>query len=285
MKPKWIVQTNIFKEKAVQRMIECFKRQNLPWEAVTIIPFSDSIPQIESYDGPIIAYGTTTLMRNLNREKCWFPGMWYNTTTFRPSVWGNELKSFWLNQDNEFFKLEDFSKIKDFFKKHGICFMRPDSDLKLFDGGVFDYYEFESWYKRLEINIETGTYKNLSKNTTVLLSPKKSIIREWRYVIVDKEIAAWSMYKENGSLFTTSDPLYKNENVNSMALEICKNDWQLSEAYVVDFCETKDNNVFMIELNTFNASGFYDCDIMSIIYNASKLAEKQWLDKSLKGIK
>jgi hypothetical protein len=278
MKPKWIVQTNIFKEEAVQRMIECFKRQNLEYEAVTIIPFSNTtIPEIKSYNGPIIAYGTTTLMRNLDKEKCWFPGIWYNKETFRPSVWGNKLKSFWLNKDCEFFKLKDFSKIKDYFKKHKICFMRPDSDLKLFDGGVFDYYDFESWYKRLEINIKTKTYKNLSKDTVVLLSPKKKIIKEWRYVIVDKEIAAWSMYKENGSLFTSSNPLYKNESIHSLALEISKKEWQLSEAYVVDLCEIEDHNIFMIELNTFNASGFYKCDIMSIIYNASNLAEKQWL--------
>ncbi|HUU88348.1 MAG TPA: ATP-grasp domain-containing protein [Candidatus Glassbacteria bacterium] len=276
MKTKWILQTNIFKEKAVQRMIDCFERLNLLWEAVTIIPFSDTIPKIEPYEGPIVAYGTTTLMRNLDRAQCWFPGMWYNAETFRPSIWGNKLEYIWLNRDSKFFILEDFHQIKEYFKEHGIVFMRPDSDLKLFDGGVFDFYEFESWYKRLEINIETQTYKNLSKDTVVLLSPKKNIIREWRCVIIDKHVVAWSLYKANGALFTSSSPLHNNPEVSYMANHIAKKDWQLSKAYVVDICETKNNDIYMIELNTFNASGFYDCDITSIVHHASKLAEKQW---------
>lgn len=276
MKPKWVVQTNIFKEKAVQRMTKCFERLDLPWEAVTIIPFSDTIPEISPYEGPIVAYGTTTLMKNLDRERCWSPGMWYNAVTFRPSIWGKKLDYIWLNKEGIFVQLKHYETIKRYFAENGIVFMRPDSDLKLFDGGVFDFYEFESWYKRLEINIETGTYKNLSKDTVVLLSPKKNIIREWRYVIIDKEVVAWSLYKANGSLFTSSDPLHNNPYAACIANHIAKKDWQLSKAYVVDICETENHDIHMIELNTFNASGFYDCDIMSIIYHASQLAEKEW---------
>ena len=51
MKTKWILQTNIFKEKAVEKMIECFQRQDLPFDLVKIIPFSDELPiGITEYD-------------------------------------------------------------------------------------------------------------------------------------------------------------------------------------------------------------------------------------------
>jgi len=276
MKAKWILQTNIFKEKCVQKMIDCFKRQNIPYQCIKIIPFSDELPEIDPYDGPIVAYGTTTLMINMDRDRRWFPGMWYDNKTFRPSVWGNKLKHLWLNRENLFVNLEHFETIKRYFKEHGFVFMRPDSDLKLFDGAVFDFYEFKLWYDRLEVNIESGTYKNLSKETVVLLSPKHEILHEWRYVIVDKQIAAWSMYKSQGMLFKSSDPAHKSSAVDYMVNHIAKKDWQLAPAYVVDICETSNNDIHMIELNTFNASGFYDCDIMNIIHHASQLAEKQW---------
>ena len=66
MKAKWILQTNIFKEEAVDHMLRALKILDYPHDLVKIIPFSDNLPEgITPYDGPVIAYGTTTLLRNI----------------------------------------------------------------------------------------------------------------------------------------------------------------------------------------------------------------------------
>lgn len=279
MKPKWILQTNIFKEDCIERMVSAFERQSVPYEMVKIIPFSDELPEIEPYDGPIIAYGTTTLLRNVDREQCWYPGMWYDSLLFKPFVWGTyHYPDIWLNSKARFFILQEFREIKKEFRKHGRLFIRPNSDLKLFDGGVFDFYEFEKWYERLEIGIETGTYKILDKKTEILTAPVVPIVTEWRYVICDHKVIAGSRYKWNGRLFQSSKAEHMDDGANELAQQIAERRWQMSEVYVADICQTQ-RGYKMIELNTFNAAGLYDCDVMSVIHHVSEQAEKQWKER------
>ncbi len=276
MKTKWILQTNIFKEDCIERMVDAFERLKVSYELVKIIPFSDELPKIEPHDGPVVAYGTTTLLRNVDREKCWYPGMWYDSILFKPSVWGTYYYSdLWLNDRARYFLLSEFEGIKNEFRKHGQLFIRPDSDLKLFDGDVFDFYVFEMWYERLEIGIDTGTFKLLNKRTEVLTSPVVPILSEWRYVICNRTVIAGSRYKLRGRLYQSSRFEDMDEGANELAKQIANRYWQLSDVYVVDICQTQ-HGYKMIELNTFNAAGLYDCDVMCVIHYVSEQAEKQW---------
>jgi len=282
MEVKWILQTNIFRERCIERMIETFERQNILYEPIEIIPFSDELPKIKPHNGPIVAYGTTTLLRSIDREKCWYPGMWYDNTTFKPSVWGIRFKNDWLNNKSKFFFLSEFENIKDEFLKHGQLFIRPNSDLKLFNGDVFDFYEFEKWYENLEIRIESCAYKNLDKNAEISTAPVHNILSEWRYVICNKKVIAGSKYRYRGRLYQSSKPEDMDEGANLLTKNIADNRWQLSRVYVVDICKTK-NDYKIIEFNTFNASGLYDCDIMSVVHDVTKQAERQWKNKNNQG--
>jgi len=275
MKTKWILQTNIFKEEAVDKMISCFQRQNIPYDLVKIIPFSNELPEgITEWNGPVIAYGTSTLLRLITKRKEYYPGMWFNEETFKPSVWGNKFGDKWLNKGSEVLKLHDV--INHFTNKP--LFLRPNSDFKLFSGDVFYKYEFEKWYERLEKGIEDGRYVNLRTNTEVTISQVKNILAEWRFVIIDKKVITYSRYKLNDRLSISAKKIDILDGALQLATEIAEDEWQISEAYVLDICQLV-NSYKIIEVNCFNASGLYDCDAMNIVHSASELANKQWLNK------
>ncbi len=272
MKTKWILQTNIFKEKAVDKMIECFKRQDIQYDLVQIIPFSDELPKgITDYDGPVIAYGTTTLLRNITKSKKFFPGMWYDENTFKPSVWGNKHAG-WLNWRG---RIIPMYMIADAFKHHKQGFIRPDDDLKTFTSGVITRDEFMKWYKY----IEEGKIENLTTSTKALICGVIPIEAEWRFVIINRDVITGSMYKRYNQLYTSGEKIDIPDGAIKLANIIAKDSWQVSSAYTLDICKIPNeyNDVFkFVEINCLNSSGFYECDVMSIIYNANILAEREW---------
>jgi hypothetical protein len=277
METKWIVQSNLFKEECVDEMIGILQRLNIPYELVKLIPFADGLPEVEKYEGPIVAVGTTSLIRNIDKYKTWFPGVWYNRHTFKPSVWGPKFGDLYLNHDFKIVKLKDVLKL--FKDEYDTLFVRPDSDLKLFTGASFYKYEFEKWFDDICLNIESGTYRILKLDTDVSVSSDKHIFAEWRFVIADKEVVTGSRYYYDGHKSESSNPADFHQQVIDIAKQVAENDYQLSSSYVVDICLTQKNEYKIIELNCVNGSGWYKCDVSKIIQFLSNLAEKEYYNR------
>lgn len=274
MKTRWILQTNIFKEKAVNHMIDCFKRLNIEYDLVEIIPFSDELPDglLDEYDMPVVIYGTTTLIYASYERDDIYPGVWFSEQTFKPSIWGPLFGDKWLNEDSKVIKLKNVLQFWGDPKKP--LFIRPNSDFKLFSGDVFYKYDFEQWFE----DVQNTEYKRLNENTIVTLSPVKNIISEYRFIIIDKQVAAYSRYKFRNRLNISSDKKDIPDEAIELATHVANADWQITGAYTLDICETL-QGFYIIEVNCFNASGFYDCNVMDIIHYASVLAEKEYYNK------
>ncbi|RLD67278.1 MAG: hypothetical protein DRI84_02880 [Bacteroidetes bacterium] len=273
MKTKWILQTNIFKEKAVDKMINCFQRQDLPFDLVKIIPFTDTLPEgITDYDGPVLAYGTTTLLRNISASNEFIPGMWFNEDTFKPSVWGPKFGDDWLNKESKVTRVDKVLSLWEDYKTP--LFIRPDSDFKLFAGDIFYKYDYERWIE----HVEEDEFQNLKLDTIVTLSPVKHILAEWRFIIIDKKVIAQSMYRKRGQLYISDEYDWRSIEAADLAMKIADMEWQPESAYTLDICETH-QGYKVIEVNCFNASGYYACSVMDIIHHASELAEKEWKEK------
>lgn len=273
MNIKWILQTNIFKEKAVDKMIECFERLNLPYELVKVIPFTNTLPEgITDYDGPVLAYGTTTLLKNIASSDRFFPGMWFNEDTFKPSVWGPAFGDDWLNKESKVTRVDKVLGLWENPKTP--LFIRPNSDFKLFSGDVFYKYDYEKWLE----HITNDEFQNLKLDTIVTLSPVKTILAEWRYVIIDGEVIADSMYRKRGQLHISSERSDSSYDATKLAFYIANQEWQPASAYVIDICETH-QGFKVIEVNCFNASGYYACNVLDIVNYASELAEKEWSNR------
>lgn len=273
MKTKWILQTNIFKEKAVDEMIDCFERLNLPYELVKIIPFTNTLPEgITDYDGPVLAYGTTTLLKNIASSDRFFPGMWFNEDTFKPSVWGPKFGNYWLNKESKVTRVDKVLSLWDNPKTP--LFIRPNSDFKLFSGDVFYKYDYEKWIE----HIIDDEFQNLKLDTEVTISPVKTILAEWRYVIIDGKVKAGSRYKYHNRLNISSNKVDMENGAHFLATCIACQEWQPASAYIIDICETL-RGFKVIEVNCFNASGYYACNVLDIVNYASELAEKEWSNR------
>ncbi len=173
------------------------------------------------------------------------------------------------------------SKVTRVYKVLGIwenpktpLFIRPNSDFKLFSGDVFYKYDYEKWLE----HITNDEFQNLKLDTIVTLSPVKTILAEWRYVIIDGEVIADSMYRKRGQLHISSERSDSSYDATKLAFYIANQEWQPASAYVIDICETH-QGFKVIEVNCFNASGYYACNVLDIVNYASELAEKEWSNR------
>lgn len=75
---KWILQTNIFNEKSIIKMKDSFKKNNIEYDEIQIIPFSDQplLNNSEYYNQPVIVYGTTTLIKYILKDSNIKPGIY-----------------------------------------------------------------------------------------------------------------------------------------------------------------------------------------------------------------
>lgn len=119
-------------------------------------------------------------------------------------------------------------------------FVRPLEDTKSFNGGVY--------------NKNTLHFKGM-----VLYSSLKHISREYRFFVIDGKIITASLYKVNGRLEQSSI-------IDDGALHFAQH--MISKfnypGYVIDIA-TVNNNHKIMELNCFNASGFYDINLYKYI--------------------
>jgi hypothetical protein len=268
MKTKWIVQKNIWTDDILE-MERCFKELDLKYDLIDVIPFcTQTITEPHAYDGPKVAYGSTTLMRLADRE--WYPGVWYDENTFKPSVWGEKIGVNYLNRGAMILPLREVIDNWKYPKQ----FIRPDSDFKLFSGAVFRNGDFFDWYTKVKRLIDTRTYTTLTLDTPVSVAEAIPLEAEWRFFIVDKHISACSQYRKDGRLDSSTE--YIDFKAIYLAQDIANAKWQLAPAYVVDIAKTKDGEYKVIEFNNFNSSGFYACDLLRIIHDASILAKEQW---------
>jgi hypothetical protein len=265
MKTKWVIQKNLCTDN-FDSIVRALKNLKLPYDAIDVIPFSETLDYDANYDGPIVAYGSTSLMKLA--PKSWIPGVWYNEATFKPSNWGPCNMSRYLNSNYIIMPLRDVLK----HWRDDKQFIRPNSDFKLFSGDVFMKGDFKDWYEKVKKLIDTGTYVNLTLDTSVSVAPYQYIDNEWRFFIADKIILAASQYKVNGHVKPSTD---MNGMAYNLARDIARSKWQLASAYVVDIAEVY-SQFKIIEFNNFNSSGFYKCNIESIIDGASRLAVKEW---------
>jgi hypothetical protein len=246
---QWIIQSNIFREDAYDDLLDTFKSANIPFIELRVIPFSHELDPVPQVENPIAVYGSTTLVR-IAKKYGWGPGVFWdeelNFQTWLPH-WGEHL----LNYDAEVVRFEDI-------KFTGKKFIRPVDDLKLFAGMVVDSDNFTEWQDKV-VMYDDGM---VTKNTLCVVSDTKTIVREYRFFVVDGKVVTGSQYKLGNRLyFKTLDPswfewVYVQRKVDQ---------WQPDRGFVIDIAELSDKSFKIIEVNNLNSSGFYACDVSKII--------------------
>lgn len=221
-------------------------------------------------DDCVIYHGNIRFGEKLNRNVNWCPGVICTSGNFKCDYYyhllGNEL----VNYPYLMLPYHDlknlFSYYCDLFKTDKL-FIRPNSGLKSFEGGIYTLDNLN--------DIE----KSIDNNELCLISTTKDIKKEFRCIVVDGKIIASSQYKQYGEF-------YEDDKVHDSILEYAQNctkklNNHLDKAYTIDIAVLPRNVYKVLEINAFSYSAFYECDKYDIVNAMNKLAIKMWEENNL----
>lgn len=264
----WVLEKNVFSEKCFDQMVKTFLDKSIPFHLIKVIPFEHVIAgDIPETSGHVVIYGS--LGFRLAASKCGWSNSFWTGPELDEHMVKERLSENYLNHDSIVCKFKDVpnhfvnSNYKDWAD---LLFVKPNEDNKNFTGEVFSRADFLKWID----HCEKYGYAGFDGDMEVVVSRPKTIGKEWRFVIVGGKISAASQYKDKGRLkVEPGAPEDVVDFVNQMISE-----YNPLPAFVIDVCENG-GKYKVVELNTFNNAGFYDCDVESIINDVnSMLMEK-----------
>jgi hypothetical protein len=266
----WLVQADNCWRDRHDDLLEQLRRLKIPHGVHNLIPAFTTpstftlIP--EAPESPILVMGSLQL-GDMAVQRGWKPGI-HKNANFDFEVqhlhWGAAM----LNADAEVYRVSDIPPQQQPF------FLRPVHDTKTFKGGVFDWPEFEEILKRMAAE-KKSSQDSLSLDTPVVVAPLKKIWREWRLWFVDGVLVTYSLYRVGHRLYPwRGDGLAPD--VRAFAVEQA-GIWSPAKAFVMDVAETE-QGCKIVEINTINHSGLYDCDLAALVEALNDLAVKEVRD-------
>ena len=144
-----------------------------------------------------------------------------------------------LSSDGRIMSLSD---AREFLRNGLTAFVRPDSDSKVFDGGVYDAAGL----------IAATPEIHAAPTTSVIVASQCAIEAEWRFFVVDREIVGCSEYKRWGRP-SIDGPVSRV--AIDLAAELASR-WSPADVYCLDLAASGDR-IGVVEANCFNASRFY----------------------------
>jgi hypothetical protein len=127
------------------------------------------------------------------------------------------------------------------------CFIKPEFEHKAFNGGVYD---IESWQKL-----------GVKPYTLCFVTRVKTILREWRAFLIDKQLVDGCQYMERGKLDIKPG---LPEQVKEFIKRIPSYSLPL-DCLVIDICENEFGNLFILEFNSIHSSGWYAADVNKVL--------------------
>lgn len=246
MKPLWVIQENLNDDD--KDLLPIFEKLDIPYKLIKIIPFSDSIPDVD-WDGPIIARGSTTTLKN-TEKKNWKPGVWHNAN-FKPSVYQKNYGNHFLNRNGQVVLLGESDKLW----KNEYYFVRPNSDYKEFTGCVKTKREIKKLIRGTKLK-----FYPFDENLELFVAEAIKIPNEYRFVVVNTKVISGAQYRNNFRLKSSPAP----DRITKFAEKMTAI-WNPADVYCLDIGVTKDDRIGVIECNCFNASGIYGDDAETIV--------------------
>jgi len=256
----WILQSNLIRENTLSTIKQILTDENISFEEVMVVPFSDELPSIKRLAEINVFYGSTTLILNAYKRFGFTKGIFYDQESFSVKMYLQKWKDKMLNSDA---KLMTFNEIKDL--KYGLdstWFIRPIEDDKSFSGKIFSFQEVIEFEKQLKHS--NNPY--LTEETLVAISSPKRIEKEWRLFIVKKKIISACRYTLNGELSVDDEDLPSE--MLAFAQSCCEV-FTPAPVFVMDVA-LFENEYRIVECNCFNDSGFYKHDVKRILLEVNE---------------
>ena len=182
----WILESNVFSERSFNEMVGHLKARDYPFHVVRMIPFShELVGATPGVCGPCVAYGSLGVQK-LAAAEGWKPGVW-TSEAFSSTTYVARLGELFLNHELVECRFSDApDKVRALDWQ--TFFIKPDSDGKAFAGSIVDRTEIDIWVENLRRS------DLLAENDfDVILAKPQALGREWRTVVVNGIVVAFSL--------------------------------------------------------------------------------------------
>lgn len=250
----WVLQNNVFKEDGYLKLLMCLDHFNIPNETVNMFQ-GDISPDINP-EGLVMCCGGLGIHK-VSKRKGWYPGSFLNEN-FDFKVWSKNWGKELFNYNSD---ICSFKEVSDCFREFDSneLFIRPVHDSKSINGKVYSLFEYNELLDRLYRG-GSGIYTSLTLDTEMVVALPDQIFQEFRFFILDGQILTASQYKQNNKA-------YQSVLIDKDVSEYCQkmvDKWQPARAFVIDIWRGYDG-LKIGEVNNFNSSGLYYCDVQKIV--------------------
>lgn len=221
-------------------------------------------PTIE--ESAVVFHGSLGNAARLAAASPWRPGAFCNSAAFHCSHWYPGAQAWLLNSDWRCLPADQFvaqaNRVLAEIGAEDVVFVRPDSPLKPFSGRVLASRDISL------AALDFGFYFD-DPELPVIVAPTRSLLREWRYVVVSGVVVAGSAYAADGRQATPDDPTGEPWH---FAAGVANTLPAPEDAYVLDVCESE-QGLRLLELNPFSGADLYACDSAAVVDAISQLVE------------
>jgi hypothetical protein len=263
----YVIQENLFNEKHYETLLNTMNRFKFEYDIVKYIPFADDIYEWYDSENKPEDFEPKSYQTNHDKVFCfgavamaiaaanrgWKPGSMYNEnhdfSVYSPKYGMGNM----LNGDGHIINFGDAIPFEDEY-----FFARPTLDSKVFSGKVFSQKAWADYTKQCDDN---NVSKVITAETQILVSPAKHIQQEVRCWAVGGKIVTASSYKIGSRVVYTN---YDDESYFIDFAQKMIDIYQPAEAFVIDIALANDE-LSIIEINSINSAGFYECNIIKLI--------------------
>lgn len=228
--------------------------------------YGDTFPA----DHCVVSHGDIELVTRIFHEQRWRPGAFATVENYLCSSYVNHFGEFWLNRDYAMLPFGDLERRKQFlFDSFGIdgrVFIRPDSPLKLFTGQTASIESFDS-------DLEYMGFYEFPRQSLVVVSTPKTIKREWRFVVAEQDVVSGCLYSENGAFAPKPEV---DMDAMGLAETVASKDYAPDPVWIVDICQTSDDDYHLLEIGGFSFADLYACNKSDIVRAVSAVAFSLW---------
>lgn len=252
----FIIQRNI-SDYDLNRFIQAIGDKHT-YETFYHIPFDTSYPNLDNKE-KLFVYAASSVTDQIMidyEDTLEFKGVFNHTSAINiNAIYNKTPDMMWTTRINGGdITLEQASKLE--LTDSVSFFARPEIDDKLFSGQVFQQYDLALTAKKMIDADETLRYRRLFVG--LVDQPEY----EYRLFVVSGKVVTASKYRVDGFVYPTNGC---PNDVKEFAEKFYTRQ-RLPSACVIDIgTRSIDNKIGVIEVNSINNSGFYDCDLRKLV--------------------